>query len=348
MLEQLHRAWLRRIRQEWDRLNVDCLGGSLRPPVFRLLDGTGRLGSWESQGRILGIAESHILADPWHAVVGTVAHEMAHQVVHELEGEANERPHGASFEKACHRLRISPSARGETAINGESERVLRRIRKLLALAGSTNTHEAESAMLQANALLLRYNLAALDSEVPSPYEGRIVGRSAAAIPLAWKQIGALLNEFFFVECIWVGTYNPRLDRTERILELHGTLANLAFAEHAHDFLHSSCDRLWQSARGAGRRREFLAGVLAGFSGTLRVQGEKNEERGLVWLGDPALSRHFKARHPRTASMSQRPVRDSRTFQQGKREGRALKIHRPLEKRSPSQPPDPRESRRLNR
>ena len=145
-------------------------------------------------------------------------------------------------------------------------------------------------MMQANALLLRYNLDALEAEEDSPYESRIVGESRAAIPLFWKNVGAILSQHFFVECIWVGTYDPVRDREERILELHGSPANLAFATHVHAFLHASCERLWKEARGGGgRRREFLAGVLAGVSAKLREQGEKNEERGLVWLGDPALS-----------------------------------------------------------
>jgi hypothetical protein len=348
MIEQLHRAWLGRIRQEWEALNAKRLEGALRLPVFRLLEGGGRLGTWEKAGRLLGIAEAHILADPWHAVVETLAHEMAHQVVDELDGGSSDPPHGAGFKRACRRLGIRPAATGSTAINAESSRVLRRIRKLLALAGSANTHEAENAMMQANALLLRYNLEALEAEGPSPYESRLVGRSAAAIPLLWKQVGAILSEFFFVECIWVGTYNARLDRNQRILELTGTPANLAFAVHVHDFLHASAERLWKEARGEGRRRDFLAGVLAGFSAKLGKQGEKNQEMGLVWLGDPALSSHFRQRYPHTASMSQRPVRDSGAYQRGKREGHALKIHRPMEGGSPSQPPDPREFRRLGR
>ena len=318
---------------EWREANDRCLDGVLWPPVLRIDEAAARLGSWSSSSRMLSIAEHHIWEHAWEEVVATLRHEMAHQYVDEVLG-GDGAPHGPAFVQACARLEVDAAATGTpTQGDGETERVLRKVRKLLALAESDNRHEAESAMAAANMLLLRYNLS-LPSRGSRRYAQRRLGDSAAALPLRHKLVAAILSEFFFVECIWVLTYNARKDRTERVLEVLGTEANLAMAQHVHDFLHAEVQRLWRRAKGrvtAGRggKREFIAGVLMGFSDSLRAQRRASEARGLVWIGDADLDAHVRKRHPRLRSLAGAGVRRTGAHEAGRAAGAKVRIRPPV-------------------
>ena len=337
-LAQLHGAWLRQLRDEWRVINDERLDARLRPPVFRLVSGRSRLGQWEGASRTLSISEDHIWEDPWDAVIQTLKHEVAHQVVDELDGGGDSTPHGPRFREACERIGIESSASSRP--DGEADRVLTRVRKLLALAGSTNAHEAEAAMTKANSLLLKYNLQLPPEDPRTEYGHRQLGRSAAALPLHWKLVALVIEEFFFVECIWVSTYNARRDRMERILEIDGTRANLDFAVHVHDFLHEACERLWLAERNdpalqqtpgrpRSRKREFINGVLGGFRDKLGEGRKGDEERGLIWVGDPRLRSYFSGRHPRVAKLSGAGVHLTGAYRAGERAGRELRVHRPI-------------------
>jgi len=335
MLEQLHRAWLQKLRSEWQIVNKQCFAGRLTPPVLCIDRGEVRFGRWERVGRILGISEQHIWNQPWDEVLGTLKHEMAHQYAAEVLGALDEVAHGPSFAQACKLAGVSPRAAhvAGTQANSEADRVLAKVRKLLALAASPNAHEAEVAMAAANTLLLKYNLELGNAPETPGYGYRRIGRSAAALPVEWKLIASILSSYFFVECIWVSAYNARRDRQERVLELIGSATNLELAAYAHDFLHGACDALWQQASremrdfGRQRRREFLAGVLLGFSQKLKQERTAHAARGLVWLGDPDLKRYYRQRHPQTRSLNGGGVRHGKAHEAGLEAGRSLRIHR---------------------
>lgn len=338
MIERLHRAWIRRLRQEWRDINRERLDGRLRPPVFAIDDAMSRLGRWETEGRILGISEQHIWDDPWDRVLQTLRHEMAHQLVSELLAVDGQTDHGPAFSRACGMLGIPEDATARRAGGGEGRRILTKVRKLLALAASDNVHEAEAAMAAANTLLLRYNLELPAADDDEHYGHRQVGRSAAALPLHWKTIGSVLDEYFFVQCIWVGTYSARKDRFERRLEICGTHDNLDFAEYVHDFLHEACERLYRAERDRLRRRtrtskrEFMMGLLAGFRAKLDQERNHNAERGLIWVGDPRLESFYHERHPRIRRLSSGGVYHTPAYEAGEQAGRELTIHRPVTER----------------
>ena len=335
MLEQLHRAWLQKLRTEWQTVNKERFSSLLKPPVLCIDRGEVRFGRWEQLGRVLGISEQHIWNQPWDEVLDTLKHEMAHQYASEVLGAVEEVPHGPAFVQACRLAGVSPRAThaASTQENSEADRMLAKVRKLLALASSPNAHEAEVAMAAANTLLLKYNLELGNAPETRGYGFRRVGRGAAALPVEWKLIASILSSYFFVECIWVSAYNARRNRMERVLELIGAETNLELAAYAHDFLHGACDALWHTASrelgdgGRQRRREFLAGVLMGFSQKLKQERTAHAARGLVWLGDPDLKRYYRERHPRTRSLNGGGVRHGKAHEAGLEAGKSLRIHR---------------------
>jgi hypothetical protein len=333
--ETLHPAWLAELRRAWTDFNARHLGGRLQPPVLQIDRGELRLGRWEPEARLLSLAHHHIWTHAWDEVLGTLKHEMAHQYVDEVLG-GDERPHGPQFARACQLLGIDARASGTPRDReaDEQSKTLRRVQKLLALATSANRHEAEAAMAAANTLLLRYNLELPQGGPPLGYGARRLGTSAAALPLDWKLVGAILAEFFFVECIWTTTYNPRRDRHERVLEVMGSEANLEMAGYVHDFLHASTDRLWRLEHRAldlpgSRKREYTAGVLLGFRDKLRQERKRNAEVGLVWLGDADLHRFVRVRHPHIRAMAKSGVRRSKAHEAGRAAGQRLTLQRPV-------------------
>jgi hypothetical protein len=333
MLEQLHRAWLQRLRAEWQALNVK-LGGRLKPPVFTIDRAQERLGRWDRQGRILGISEHHIWSHAWEDVLDTLRHETAHQYVTEVLGVMDETPHGPAFAEACRVVGVQAKASGPLqGDRTEVDRILAKVRKLLALAASPNAHEAEAAMAAANTLLLKYNLELTGNEKLSGYGFRRVGGTSAALPVEWKLVASILSAFFFVECIWVNAYDARRNRNVRMLEIVGSDANLELAAYVHDFLHRACDALWRESRRelkvrtAASRRAFVAGVLMGFQEKLKQERRGNEARGLVWLGDPDLKHFFRDRHPSTRSLGGGGVRGGDAHEAGRAAGRELRIHK---------------------
>ena len=334
-LEILHRAWLKRLREEWQRENREKLESRLRMPVFLIDTASRRLGFWDPRQRTLGIAEQHIWQQPWAEVLETLRHEMAHQYVSEYMNIHDETAHGSAWREVCQRLGVAAKA---TAGPGRTEpdatdRMLDKVKKLLALAESPNVHEAEAAMAAAHALILRYNLDVAQAVERPAFSWRQIGQTAAAVALERKLVASILTRWFFVDCVWVSVYVARNDRLERQLEILGTATNLALAHYAHDFLHNACEALWRQhapQRRGGSRREFVAGVLTGFSQKLERERALQSGRGLVWTGDPGLKTYVRSRYQHLRSMASAGVRRSDTHAAGLSAGQNLRIHRGLD------------------
>jgi hypothetical protein len=339
---KLHPAWLRRLKIEWQSANDNYLGRALKMPVFAIdVAAEARLGQWQPAARVLSISEQHILRAPWVEVRTTLRHELAHQYVTEILKITDETSHGPAFVATCRRLHASPSASGlrDGGVATETSKILQRVQKLLALADNDNAHEAEAAMAAANKLLLEYNLQHVVRQEEREYQARLVGKAAGAFEISAKLVAAILSEFFFVECIWVSTYDARRDQDQRQLELMGSETNLELAHYVHDFLHRECDTLWQRGQthlGASDRsskREFKAGVLMGFRDKLRSERKVSAERGLVWVADPGLVEYTRERYPRLTTMSGSGISHSSALSAGREAGSKLTVHKGVSQHS---------------
>lgn len=333
MYDHLHNAWLHQLRYEWQKINRDLLASRLKMPMLVIDKSTARLGYWQESTRLIGIAEKHIWDQPWAEVVETLKHEIAHQYAHQVLGATRETAHGPLFAQACAQLGIAPEATAKPTKHepNEADRILSKVRKLLALAESANPHEAQAAMATANTLLLRYNLELGHTQEPVGYSYVRVGRSAAALPIEWKLVGGILTQYFFVDCIWVSVFVAKMGRNERQLEMIGTPTNLELAHYVHDFLHNAADTLWQKAAKTGSvrgtRRDFVSGLMLGFREKLKEERTGNAARGLVWVGDPALQTYCNQRHPSTSSLSATGVRHTQAHAAGREAGQSLNLHR---------------------
>jgi len=325
-------ALLRAAREVWHQQNQLRFRGVLRAPTFRLVEG-GRLGFWDAARREIALQRSLVRERPWGVVVEVLKHEMAHQYVSEVLGVRDEGPHGPRFRETCARKGIDPRAAGEPVRGPEGEdRVVRRIQKLLALAGSPNRHEAEAAAAAAQSLLLRHNLDVADTAEGTRMEWAHLGRPAARLQQADRMLAAILGRHFFVEVIWVPAYDGATGERGQLIEVVGRAENVAMAGYVHDFLRRTADRLWDELRPrpAGGRRAFLAGVMRGFWDRLEAQAATQRAEGLVWTGDAGAKATLRARHPRVHTVRRQGVARSDAYDHGRDAGRGIVLHRPVE------------------
>jgi hypothetical protein len=336
---ELEAALVRELVEHYDWQARVRFGKQLRRPVIALAETASRLGAWHRGTRTIELSRAFVLGRPWPEVTGVLEHEMAHQYVDEVLGVAGETAHGETFRKVCADRGVDARAAGtpEPALPiDDGDRILDRIRKLLALAGSPNQHEAEIAMKKAHELMLRHNIETTRAQ--RSYEVRHLGDPEKRRTPVESWISGLLGELFFVEVIRLPVYLPRTGKRGSVYEILGTRANVEMASHVWHFLLATADRLWQANRDDARvksgrdRLAYQAGVIRGFRD--KLLGERVELRGtgLVWVGDGDLDAFFHRRHPRVHHTSRR-VRTNGAHAAGREAGRTVVLHKPVERGS---------------
>lgn len=305
---ELDRLTLRALKRCYAELNVSHFRGTLKPPTLVLTDSTQFLGRWQPEDRTIAMTRTAI-ANGWGIALEVLKHEMAHQHVEEnlgLRGEA----HGPVFRGLCEQLGIDGRASGvpltaDLPADDATGRLISRVEKLLSLAKSGNEHEASSAMRAAQRLMLQHNLEALATEdAPARlYRFHHLGRAKGRTTESERRLAGLLGEFFFVEVIWVPVWRHEDGKRGTQLEICGAPENVELATYVHGFLSDTAERLYRDYKRANgltsdrERQSYLAGVVAGFHEKLTAERRAEEREALVWVGDPALSRYLRKRHP---------------------------------------------------
>lgn len=349
---ELEAALVRELRGRYDWENLQRFGGRLAAPVIVLSDSVMHLGRWHGATRSLEISRTLVLARPWLEVVSVLEHEMAHQFVDEVLRVSGETAHGETFRRVCAERGIDARAAGaatpaapaehtHSAPGGDpgADRILDRIRKLLALAGSPNQHEAEIAMRKAHELMLRHNIEATAARnatrTERSYEVRHLGDPRKRGTRVESEVAGLLSEFFFVKVIRVPVYLPQLARSGMVYEIAGTRPNVEMASHVHAFLLATAERLWNENRHDARVRNgrdrlaYQSGVVGGFREKLLSERVGLNKTGLVWVGDRDLDGFYHARHPRITTRRQ-SVRINGAHAAGREAGRTVVLHKPVE------------------
>jgi hypothetical protein len=277
---------------------------------------------------------------------------MAHQLAEEVLGADQEPPHGPVFQRACHLLRANPRASGRYAPldermardpRGPEDRTARRVRKLMALAESPNRHEAEVSMAKAHELMARHHLHSVEHEDERAFVSVFVGRPALRHHLDAYGLANLLQEFYFVQGIWVPAYVLDKGKMGRVLEVSGTEQNVRLASYVYDFVRHFIEvewRIYNEGKGLNRHRkiDYAAGIIEGFRSKLAAQAmQKNSggQKALIKLRDPLLEKYIAHRHPRTVNEKRYTSgRDEQVASDGREAGRKLVIHKGVnEKRS---------------
>lgn len=337
---QLEAALLRELRSRFEYENYARFGDKLTAPVFALVDSSTKLGRWVPEGRRIELSRSFVLERPWLEVMSVLQHELAHQFCDEVLKLRGESPHGDTFRRVCAERGIDARAGGipAAAQAPEGDRILDRIRKLLALASSDNRNEAELAMQKAHELMLRHNVEAPRATPGANIDGRYIVRQLGSPEKRGNRVEgavlALLSELFFVKVILVPVWLPLLGKRGTAYEISGTRPNVDMAEHVYNFLLATADRLWRENRGDSRvrsgrdRLSYQMGVIGGFRDKLLADRITLQETGLVWVGDADLDRHHRSRHPRITTRK-RTMRLDDAHEAGREAGRTVVLHKPV-------------------
>ncbi|MDU9049199.1 MAG: DUF2786 domain-containing protein [Candidatus Electrothrix sp. Rat3] len=376
-------AWLEQLIHEFNYI-CSYYRVQLRTPIFELSAAKQQLGCWVPDQRIIRISQHLIASSCWDVVLMVLKHEMAHQVCSEYFGLPS-AGHGKAFQDACQLLGVPapynrstgdlPDVLAEPAKDEKTEagrNIIRRVNKLLALAGSENEHEAALAMQRATQLLRRHNLEMTTagdagdagdnpSGNPSGCVRLVIKTGKKQIPSWRKAVCRILNDYFFVEVIFSSLYDAQRQDSYRTIELLGRSENVPVAEHCYYFLEQQLESLWvknrQRFKGNTRtaKNSYYLGLLHGFSQKMAEQGkqaqnisqgarpqgnEGSEMTGaLIVSGDTVLQEFVGFHFPRLRTSTTRGVRiDRQSYEDAVIAGKKIVLHQSLtEKRQEGQP-----------
>lgn len=354
----LHTAWLSQLAREYSNICYQH-GIRLQPPILSISRDTRQLGTWSSADRRLSLSHALIIAHPWNLTLQVLKHEMAHQMCSELHGR-EDAGHGPLFREACTRLGLdAPFHRASadldeglaslgqgSAATGQGQQIIDKVRKLLALGGSDNEHEAALAVQRAGELLARYRL---DFDALAEDEGlvhRTINTGGRTLPVHRKSICSILETCFAVRVICASLYEPLPNLSFKTIELLGREEEVAIAEHCYHFLENRLQILWQQNRrgfsGNGRiaKKSYYLGLLAGFRETLERSrsGSAGPNRTSTPPTDlPALRAQQRLedfvafRFPRLRQMrGKSTTMHGEAYRQAVAAGRKLTLHRPMD------------------
>jgi SprT-like family protein/uncharacterized protein DUF2786 len=336
---ELEASLTRELARVWRDLNHNFFKGSMKTPILRLIPTRDVLGRWDRRLRTIELARPFVLEASWGSVIEVLKHEMAHQYAHEVLGALDESAHGPAFRQVCERLGIDAAASGPVPPQAPSERdqrrarLVKRVTDLLALARSSNRHEAENAAAVAQRLMLKHNIELGNDAERARFGFRHLGEPKGRVQESEHILAALLAEHFFVEAIWVPAYRPHDGKRGSVLEICGTADNLELAGYVHAFLLGTAERLWLEHKREHRiasnrdRRTYLAGVMEGFRDRLATEKKRSQKEGLVWVKDADLQRYQRVRHPYVRSVRLMGHGMSEARVHGRAAGRNIVLHR---------------------
>lgn len=228
------------------------------------------LGYFDSDFYEIGFQECLMYASK-KQLYDIIKHELAHYMTFINYG-VGVQPHGVEFRAFCRELGWGEEVYQATcclegaqcAVDGEESGVLRKVKKLMALATSSNSHEAEQAMIKSQQLLLKHNI---DSKyIGSEDEEKMVLKRI----LKQKRENAKMRSIAqILETFFVSTVYNR-GGEYLYLEILGTLVNVEIAEYVAGVLHVELDRLWNQAqrqanlKGMVAKNSFFLGIARGY------------------------------------------------------------------------------------
>ncbi len=327
--EELERLILHGLACEWENA-LETLNppgkDKLRKPLFRLRDMKNKWGYWSGEAQEISLSRDLVFNHPWDTICEILLHEMAHQYAEQALGGHGESPHGPKFKRACHLLRANPRASGSYKPLDErilhyspspEDKIMNRVKKLMALAQSQNRHEAESAMAKAHEFIEKYNIELLARDEDRHFESVFVGKPALRHFREDYHLAGLLQDFYFVYGIWVPAYVLDKGKMGSVLEISGTIQNVRIASYVYDYVKRFIDSQWQrynKERGLNRYRktDFAVGILKGFRSKLKSQDAQRKRHkgkwGLITIQDPLLREHVGYKYPYTTSIRGKVLR----------------------------------------
>lgn len=281
-----------------------------------------------------------------------IRHELVHMVCF-LQYGPGIQAHGHLFKKTAASfdfdeevLKASSDFDNQSSVNHhENDKIVEKIKKLMALASSSNANEAQAATLKANELLEKYNIDKYKEELlgtnSDQYNQDVIAYSKNILRYPRKcaklsAIGGIVNTFWVssVFCGAQGGVN---------LCVVGEKHNVLMAEYVALFLDSELERLWNITKiqnphlkGIRAKNSFFYGVRKGYVEKIeRAQykskkSESNIEMALA-IVEKKIKEYEKIAFSRlTQARSSSRIIDSNSTEIGKTVGRNLSINKGLD------------------
>lgn len=315
-------AWEKRLLEEWYKIYAKLRDDHeivLPTPAFEIVD--KKWGQYSNRnGNPTIVISRHLFNNfGWGAVVHVLKHEIAHMIVDVAWHMQDLKPHGEAFKRACRILDVDPSRcssieqlLSEDSRLSQKEKMVTKVKKVMALTTSSAQGEAENALRKAEELMLKYNIESLEEgHDRDEYLFRPVGPIWGRVPNYARDLANTIAEFYFVKHILCYA-GPR----GRYFEFFGTKENLDIAEYIFCGLLRQGEKLWKEysaeikakygrVRGIASKASFLEGVYSGYRAKLREQErdrtKKNRsvapEEALIWTGDPLLTEMYHEAYP---------------------------------------------------
>lgn len=286
--------------------------------------------------KLIYLAKDSVLRD-------ILKHELAHYFTFITYG--NVPSHGAEYHDICSQLgfpsdiseaTMSLQESNESKVGDlQNEKILERIKKLLQLAQSSNSHEAELATLKANELLLRHNLDQLkEPKKETIYLDRILQRSKKDAKI--QAINEILKHFIVKIVFSHG-------KGTMCLEVSGSLTNVKLARYVGEFLDRELDHMWKSAQkdhglyGLRAKNSFFYGVAKGFDQKMKKSKESfsKEDQAALVLVEKKLDVDTRLIYRKLSYTSSQRSLDSTASEVGVKKGHGLTIRQGVESKSNS-------------
>ncbi len=316
----------------------------MRRPLFSLRDMTSRFGCWYGEKREICISRNLVFNHSWDTVREVFRHEIAHQFADEALGSDGEPPHGPKFRMACKFLRANPKASGNYSLLHErifhetlssEDKIMLKVKKLMALAESQNRHEAELAMSKAHELVAKYNVDLIVRNEDRNFISVFIGKPALRHFRIDYRLAHLIQDFYFVHGMWVSAYVLEKGKMGRVLEISGTAQNIKIACYAHDFVQRFIHSRWNEYNhdkklNYYRKIDFAVGIIDGFRSKLKSQSKKKKEttadQALIKVADPLLLEYATNKYPYTTTFRGKiSSQDDNILKDGMKIGKKLVI-----------------------
>lgn len=189
----------------------------------------------------------------------------------------------------------------------QNQEILKKVKKLLSLATSSNKNEAENASKKAQELLLRHNLS-IDEYVSKSELDQIEIDSMTKSNVVADVIQILLKDFFFVRCYYqlqASHYKNGKLMTIKTVQMIGTESNIEIAKYVYDYLTFTFNHLWKEYKKetlchVSAKKSFIYGLYYGLRDKLAEQ-QRNvlNEYGLVVVPNQALNDYMSTLNLKT-------------------------------------------------
>lgn len=269
-------------------------------------------------------------------LLSVIRHELAHYIAY-IEYGTGIQPHGPEFKTLCQKMGWGEEVYRATTCLDEGDQVtqvhenpiFRKVQKLMALSESSNSHEAELALVKSQELLIKHNLdmkfAYKEHEEEKIVLKRVLKEKRETAKM--RCIGKIL-ETFLVQTVFNRT------ATGTYLEILGDAVNVEIGEYVAAFLDAELPKYWEEVRKKGKvkgtiaKNSFFLGLAYGYCEKIKAlrRSYNSQTHQALMVIEKKLSDATHLAYPRLFTSKRNGSFCPTSSSLGEQKGRALDIH----------------------